>query len=456
MVSTLALPAPATESREARAARWATSRGDGRPELAPPASPPAVTTPWLRAQALNTARHAAALRPFERAEFGTGAAAPSEGHLAAANGLIRTLLDDLLRATPRVNAAVEAAIRNPQTPILQEVVQRKERAHDRVRAVEQVWDFYFELFGQRQSRFGEWLLGCDRIALDCYRQAFLSLGVARSIPAPPPFSYMRTGFSPATFRRGIPLRRLGRQLNPFPLVQLPYHRLVNPWTLGAVLHEVSHNLQNDFGLQRVVPRRIGQGLLGAGFSAPVAAIWTRWNRELFADVSGLLLGGPAVVGSLLDVIGRSPQATLHYLSRGPHPTPYLRAFISFELLRRMGFAREAADYERLWRRIYPDPRAGNIPAAMIDSFTRACALVIDLVCYRPFPSLGDKSLSQVLRFGQNEQRLIEEAARRFANGDDPGVIPERFLIGAAREALDRGLARPGVITERFYRELARR
>jgi hypothetical protein len=59
---------------------------------------------------------------------------------------------------------------------------------------------------------------------------------------------MRTGFSIATFRRLIPLQQLGRQLSPFPLIQLPYHRLVNPLSLGAILHEVSHNLQNELGL----------------------------------------------------------------------------------------------------------------------------------------------------------------------------------------------------------------
>src|SRR5574341_373041 len=123
---------------------------------------------------------------------------------------------------------------------------------------------------------------------------------------------MRTGFSPATFRRGIPLRRLGRQLNPFPLIQLPYHRLVNPWTLGAILHEVSHNLQNEIGLPRAIARR----LLQHGFPPAVAAIRTRWNRETFADLSGLLLGGPAVVASLIDVIGRSPATVTGYSPRG--------------------------------------------------------------------------------------------------------------------------------------------
>jgi hypothetical protein len=51
---------------------------------------------------------------------------------------------------------------------------------------------------------------------------------------------------------------------------------------------------------------------------------------------------------------------------------------------------------------------------------------------------------------------VEEAARRLSAGTDPGIVPERFLIGAARYALDHRLARPQVIADNFYRELARR
>src|SRR6185369_2620110 len=222
---------------------------------------PAILPAWLRGQAVNVTRHAAALSPFRRDEFGDGTAAPTEGHIQAVNELIVTLRTDLLKVAGNVTNAAEAAIGDASTPNLQRLLKLKERAHDWVRAIERVWDFYFELFGQRQSKFGDWLLSCDRIALDCYQQSFLGIGIAKSLPAPPPFSYMRTGFSPATYRRGIPLRRLGRQINPFPLIQLPYHRLVNPWTLGAILHEVSHNLQNDLGIARVIPRNIARRLL---------------------------------------------------------------------------------------------------------------------------------------------------------------------------------------------------
>ncbi len=413
-----------------------------------------VLRPWLRTQAINVTRHAAALRPFKKDEFGTGAAAPTAGHIQAVNRLMSSLRRSLLKLSKRVTDAAVTATEEPTTSVLHELVHQKEHAHSWVRAIERIWDFYFELFGQRQSRYANWLLSCDRIALDCYRVAYLGLGVAKSIPAPPPFSYMRTGFSPATFRRSIPLRRLGKQLNPFPLVQLPYHRLVNPWTLGAVLHEISHNLQSDLGLSRDVPRRVALRLLREGLGRPVASVWARWNREMFADMSALLLGGPGVVGSLMDVIGRGAETVASYSPRGPHPTPFFRLLISTELLRRMGFEEEAKQYRRSWLKIYPNASGGNIPTALVRSFPSACALAVDAMCFRPYPSLGNKSLAEVMNFNRKEQQMIEEASRRLSAGVDPGIIPERFLIGAVRFALEKRLARPGVITTNFYKALS--
>ncbi len=439
-----------TAVRVATTTSRATVSGIRRTAAAP------VLQPWLRVQSVNVVRHAAALRPFADGEFGVDAAAPSRGHVQAVNALIVRLRDLLIRRTRLVATAGERARRQPNSAHLTRLLVTKERAHDQVRAVETVWDFYFELFGQRQSRFAPWLLACDRIALDCYQVAFLGIGEAKPIPAPPPFSYVRTGFSPATFRRSIPLRRLGRELNPFPLIQLPYHRLVNPWTLGAILHEVSHNLQNDLGLAQVIPRALARRLESAGYPRAVVATWQRWNRETYADLSGLLLGGPAVVASLLDVIGRGPATVTTYSPRGPHPTPYLRAFLSIELLRRMGFDGEADRFQRLWRQLYPNPARGSIPHALLSTAHRVVPLVVDTICYQPFRALGGRRLTEVLLFGHKEQQISTEAARRLASGNDPGIVPERFLIGATRIALDGGLARPGVIAHNFYEALGRR
>src|ERR1700730_15004427 len=78
-----------------------------------------VLLPWLRAQSINVTRHAAALRPFRREEFGTGAAAPSEGHIQAVNGLIGSLRGDLLKVTKQVTEATAGAAQEPTPARLQ-------------------------------------------------------------------------------------------------------------------------------------------------------------------------------------------------------------------------------------------------------------------------------------------------------------------------------------------------
>jgi hypothetical protein len=52
--------------------------------------------------------------------------------------------------------------------------------------------------------------------------------------------------------------------------------------------------------------------------------------------------------------------------------------------------------------------------------------------------------------------MIELAGQRLAAGQDPGTIPVRLMISAARFALDQQLATPQTITDNFYRILGRR
>ncbi len=413
--------------------------------------------PWLRAQAINVTRHAAALKPFTYDEFGKSAASPAKAHLEAANQLINSLRSQLKSMARQVGASTSKAIESPQQPELRLLLRQKDQAQAWVKLIEKIWDFYFEIFTQRQTRFGNWLLGCDRIALDCYQVIYTHLGVAKSIPTPGPFSYMETGFTPSTFRRGIPLSKLGKQINPFPLIYLPYHRLVNPWTLGAILHEVSHDLQTDLNLRKTVPIAIARSLLKGGMSRFVAFTWCRWHSETWADICGLLLGGPVMMGSLMDIAARSPKVTFYFQPGKPHPTPYLRIFILAELLRRIGFAKEAEAYCRMWQHIYPNPRASNIPREILETFDRAKRIVVETLAFTPYRELGGKTLAQATgEFSCKHQKMVQEAGQRIAVGNDPGIIPERFLIGASRWALNQKLAIPETITHNFYEALVRR
>src|SRR5689334_24756115 len=97
MVSVETLTQPESEVRATVAT--ATKSGAGSPVLAA----------WLRAQSINVSRHAAALRPFQAGEFGTGNAAPTAGHLQAVNKLMSSLRGGLLKMSRGVTAAAEAA-----------------------------------------------------------------------------------------------------------------------------------------------------------------------------------------------------------------------------------------------------------------------------------------------------------------------------------------------------------
>jgi hypothetical protein len=130
--------------------------------------------------------------------------------------------------------------------------------------------------------------------------------------------------------------------------------------------------------------------------------------------------------------------------------------VNIELLQRMNFQKEAAAFERLWRHLYGSARGSSIPVALLQSFPQAGSLVVDTICFQPYPQLGNKSLAQVVCFRPAHQTITHEAAQRLATGIDPGIIPARFLVGAARWAVERRLAAPEVVARNFYEALKQR
>lgn len=435
------------------AARTAPARAPAPPP-APRGGGPSALPFFAYRTAVNARRYAASMRGFAEGQFGTGPDAPSPAHVRAVNALLGELTDRQEREERRLAVVARDLPRLGDAGLVR-LLSLKERNHALAGETEKVWEFYRNLFGQRRGRSAPWLGGIDQIALDCYQAVWLGLGVARPIPSPAPFAYMETGFGPATFRRGVKLSSLGSRANPFPLVKVPRHRLINPWSLGAVPHEVAHNIQNDLGLWAVMPARIGAAFRRAGLPDANAAVWRRWHKETYADLLGLLLIGPAYAGALMDVVGRSRGETAAWSDEAVHPTPIIRVPLNLRLLERIGFPEDAAAFRRAWDALYPAAAWAGVPGWVRADLPKQIDAVLDAIVFEPCAEYGGRALREVVRFEPKHSLLVREAATRLERGDSTGVLPERFLIAAARVALGRARTAPGIIGRNFYATLAR-
>ena len=112
--------------------------------------------------------------------------------------------------------------------------------------------------------------------------------------------------------------------------------------LLAIPHEVAHHLYwNGWAASG---RRIYTEVAACVTDNPVI----HWTEEIFADVIGCLIGGPAVARSFVELQLTSIAAEFHRIE-DPHPTPALRPLIYAYTLERMGATTSAAAVQDVWQ-----------------------------------------------------------------------------------------------------------
>ena len=127
-----------------------------------------------------------------------------------------------------------------------------------------------------------------------------------------------------------------------------------------------------------------------------------------------------------------------YRPGGPHPTGYLRVRILAQMLERMGYPERA----------YASPGYGTIStmcAAAIASrrhllreSPRAIPAVVDEIAFQPRRALAEQALASVIPFTRADQALIRRAGLSLRHGRPLPAIPPRFLVCAARYAIEAG------------------
>ena len=227
--------------------------------------------------------------------------------------------------------------------------------------------------------------------------------------------------------------------------------------MGVVLHEIGHNLQADMGIWDENRRAVQRRLLRASGNPWIARIWTRWHKEIFADLIALLLGGPASAYSMMDFLSYPAPRVLTFRPLSVHPTAYLRAFVLAQMLDRMGFGADARRTRAIWGKLYGSHvEKARLPKALLETAPRIIPHVVDEIAYQTRRGLGQRALADVVPFDRDCQRQIEDASRAIERGRVPPELPSRYAVSASRYAFDRALAQPSAIARTVLRALAGR
>jgi hypothetical protein len=372
--------------------------------------------------------------------------APSARHFATANARLARAEQTIRTRFAQLRKDWD---RRPVQRVLIDIA-LVERELDRAR---RLFGMFYEVFAQRGTAFGPSLAAHDAIAEDCYTAVREAAPRIFAGPLLKPVCYMEHGYSPATMRRGVSLSRLLGEPNPFPLIRIPWDR-DQPWQ-SVFLHEVAHNLQADLGIWQENRQAVLRRVMGSRRDPFLATVYGRWHKEIFADLAAILLGGPAAAWGMADFLAHPQPRTLTYRPGGAHPTAYLRVYLLAEMMRRMGFARDATRLLRVWQALYRPQNVSRIPPALMSSAPRLIPEVVDEIAFQTRRNLAQRALVDIIPFQRSDEDAIRDGAARLAAGRTT-ALPPRYLVSAAHYALEGGRVAPQRLARAVIDELTSR
>ena len=321
-------------------------------------------------------------------------------------------------------------------------------AFDLVREIiktQRVWDFFRDKLELRFSPdFKDVLWAADTVAWDCYRPVMDRAVQANIVPAAqvrePPLTYLTAEFSPATWVRGSRPNdgreyHLGTATLPIPVIEVPWDHLGNLWELVSLQHEVGHDLEADLKLRPQLLASLQDALESANTPDERAKTWLAWEGEIFADLVGLQLGGPAFSLGLMHLLLLPTAQVTTYSAEDPHPTHWIRVLMNAAYIRTLVAGNQqlddaAAAIEATWTELYPN--APNL-IAFKDDFAAVFKGLMD----SKLTALKNKTVRELMPYTATDDTKIRQAAAFLQSGNNAPAsksMSPRHAVSAARLA----------------------
>ncbi len=260
--------------------------------------------------------------------------------------------------------------------------------------------------------------------------------------------------------------------HPIALISIPRKGATSVWNWLALPHEIGHNIfDNVIGYERELGRKIRTVLSNERFKIPgrrlpyglnksalMEIVWNFWLDEAMADIIGTLFAGPAYVMARqedsCDIAADLGGAHITLwdvkgMDMMKHPVCHFRVCICTEVLRRIGFAGDAAELDLRWQQVHPkiteyvwfDPTTGYRELFRISQteLTRAMNMILDVVLDRHVRVLNNHSLLEILRYTPDEHALVLQIDGELTE-DRPQIQKDarpRMVLAASRFAFER-------------------
>lgn len=302
------------------------------------------------------------------------------------------------------------------------------------------FDTYMDVLTQRHTpEIGPMLAGCDVLAWDAINKDHPSLAIVE-----PPLVHCDRGFGASVLREGVLLP--DKTPNPMPLIQIPYSRLKEKQNLTSVLHEAGHEAMVRLGMLSTIPRAFRHSLTKAKAPDPIKDLFALWNSEIGPDFWTFCASGIAQAGTIKEIIALRQDHVFRISWTDPHPSPYIRVLLSFELCRQVWGKGDWDTWERNWIELYPLSQAQTGERKLLKKAVTYLPVISKTLLNTKYRVLNGRAMPDLFDLSS----LAPSELYRIAKTAESGTLKLKGLSPCAQLAVFRLIRERGKLKEEEF------
>ena len=275
-----------------------------------------------------------------------------------------------------------------------------------------VFDIFLKICVQRSTiKIGKLLAGCDAIAFDALNRDHPALKIIE-----PPITYIEGKAGAAMLPERAPL--IEGAINPVPLIQIPFQRLMTKAHLISAGHEIAHEMDQRLGLSQLMRRIVVEKLTKVGAPDEVKSLNYVWMTKEIPDFISWCLFGEAHSYSMME-INLIPKDRIFFIeSGGPHPPGWYRVLMTFEWCHQeWGDAGRWMQAKDEFKQLYPLDGANSYEREILAECEKYLPIVCKIMRKIKLAVLNGRTIPELFEVSLLSPQRIEKICKSADSGN---------------------------------------